>query len=271
VIIQGQERVALAKKNARADSLDRYVPLPDKIKNALEVAAGHARAMRAASRYLKNKISKLRLGIPKQIKLPQHFPYAVGSPVMFLLPSGLRVEHILCAHISKDLWYCHAGTPAQGELGHFPFHPRELVVQSLHDRWHPWQPQRHRLRGRCVRRGLVTAAMKRKCKFEEIVAHATWLAEAFRARQNHAPLNLDVATAAIDFTEEAFAGAARDPWNANVCAVWQICYGDTASPSAIGDVEPQHCMRSCSYRKYSGPPEGFAADLFPIGSCSSSK
>ena len=66
-----------------------------------------------------------------------------GAAVMIRLPCGRRVEHVLCAHVSGDLWYCHAGSPKEGELNMIdPFCAQDLVIRDLALRWHPSQPQR---------------------------------------------------------------------------------------------------------------------------------
>ena len=55
-----------------------------------------------------------RLGVPRKLEPPPH-SYAPGAAVILHLPSGRRVEHVLCAHILGDLWFCHAGSPKEGE------------------------------------------------------------------------------------------------------------------------------------------------------------
>ena len=72
-----------------------------------------------------------------------------------------------------------------------------------------------------MKRGLAVKALEKKFCFENVVAHAKWLAEFRRAQQRKVSPNLAAATAGIDFAEEAYAVAARSTWNSSVVAVWQ--------------------------------------------------
>ena len=173
---------------------------------------------------------------------------------MLCLPSGRRLEHVLCAHISGDLWYCHAGSPQEGELSTVdPFLAGGLVVQNIASRWRPRRMQRKRLRGCCVKHNLAAAAMEKRPFFERVVAIAKWKAEVHRAQERGVPMNLDAASTGVDFTEEAFGAAAASPWTSTMLAVWQ--WGErvfVADPCAhlAADIKMHYALRNAPYRLF---------------------
>ena len=253
----GMERVATAKKSARCDSIAKYVPLPDELRNALEMESHHEKVQAEVRRALPGTTFHLRLGMPEKLEAPLGSS-APGSAVMLRLPCGRRVEHVLCAHISGDLWYCHAGSPKDGELNLIqPFHRRDLVIRSLACSWHTWQAQRKRLQGRCVKRNLATAAMQNRACFELAVAMARWSAEAYRAKQLGVPMHPAAATAGVDFSEEAFKAAAASPWTSTMLAMWQWAepapHADLHS-QLCGDVQMCYALRSAPYRHFCSMP-----------------
>jgi len=210
----GQERAALAKKSARCDSIAKYVPLPDKLKNVLEIENHYEKVLAEARRALPGTTFSLRLGVPRKLEPPPH-PYAPGAAVMLRLPSGNRVEHVLCAHVSGDLWYCHAGSPKEGGLNTVePFSAKDLVIQNLAGCWRPWQ--RKRLRGRSVKRDLAATAVEKHACFERVATIAKWRAEVHRAQERGMPIHIAAVCAGVDFTEEAFWAAAKSPWTSAV-------------------------------------------------------
>ena len=250
----GQERTAVVKKSARIDTIGRFVPLPQQLKGILDIETAYLRVLDMARQRFPRTTFNLRLGVPKKLEAPPH-PYAAGASVMLRLPSGQRVEHVLCAHISGNLWYCHAGNPKEGVLNIIdPFNAAGLVIQSLASCWHPWQLQRKRLRGRCTKRGLEAAVMEKRSCFERVVAIAKWKAEAYRAREHGEPVCISAASAGVDFTEEALGAAAASPWTSTVFAVWQ--WGDTAlDRDNYLDVEMRYALRWADYRSFSCAPQ----------------
>ena len=256
----GLERVALARTSARADAMNKYVPLPDRLKNILHIDAHYDKVRAEAQRAFPATTFNLRLGMPRKLEPPPH-PYAPGAAVMIRFPSGKRAEHVLCAHVSGSLWYCHAGSPKDGELSITePFRITDLVVQDLANSWRPLQAhckRRKRLQGRCIKRNLAATAVQHRDCFERVVAKAKWDAEAFRAKQRGVPMHLAAATVGVDFSEEAFKTAAASPWTSTVLAVWQW-----AAPAPL-DRPPAHlcpdsqmcyALRSATYRSFCSCP-----------------
>ena len=259
----GQERTALARKFARCDAIAKYVPLPVELKNILNIEAQYAKVLAEAKRVFPGTTFNLRLGVPRKLEPPAN-PHAPGATVMLCLPFGRRAEHVLCAHISGDLWYCHAGSPKEGGLNAIdPFRAEDLVIRSLASCWRPWQLQRKRLLGRCVKRNLATAATEKRPCFERLVAIAIWKAEAHRAQQRGVPMDIAAASAGVDFTDKAFGAAIASPWTSKVLAVWQ--WGEKvldADPGAhlVGDIEMRYALRSASYRIFCSMPESVLPD-----------
>jgi len=253
----GLERAALAKKSARCDALAKYVPLPEQLKTALEIETHYGKVQEEARREFPGLAFNLRLGVPRKLEPPPHL-YAPGAAVMIRLPSGRRVEHVLCAHISGDLWYCHAGSPKEGDLhSSWPFRTTDLVVQSLARVWYP--RQRKRLKGRCVKRDLAAAAAQHGACFEPAVAMARWRAEAYRAKERKAPMNFAAATAGVDFSEEAFKAAAAKPWTSTVLAVWQWAADapmDRPHTHLCPDIQVCYAIRKAQYRSFRDRPRG---------------
>ena len=240
------ERAAISRKIARSDAIDRYVPLPDVLRRILVHEADVALVKAAAARRFLGTAFNLRLGVPRQLQLPPESLFAAGGAVILHVPPGQRVEHLLCAHISGDLWYCHPGSPKDGDLhSTIPFATRDLVVRDIS--WQCKRPLRTRLRGRTVKRDLAAIAVKHKSCFELVVAYAKWKAEVHRARERGGHRNIYAATAGIDFEAPA------TPWSA-VVAVWQwaenLCdqvgmqmrYAIHSSPLHIVRALPEHLV-----------------------------
>lgn len=253
----GFVRVAIAKKSARFDAIDQYVPLPAALKNILQIDAHYDAVLREARRILPTATLNLRLGIPKKLE-PPSISRAPGATVVLQLPSGKRVEHVLCARVYGDVWYCHAGSPEHGDLSVMrPFRIGGLVLHDLTRAWHPRQAKRKRLRGRCVKRDLAAAASKHWPSFERLVAVARWKAERERAKKRGMPMLLDAATAGVDFTEKAFEEAGHKPWTSTILAVWQWA---AAAPQhgphtrLGGDVHMQYSLRNAPYRIFGSMP-----------------
>ena len=259
----GMERVALARKTARGDAIAKFVPLPNQLKIALQVEACYDKVRAEAQRVLPAMTFNLRLGVPRRLGPPPH-PYAPGAAVMIRLPSGRRVEHVLCAHVSGELWYSHAGSPKEGDLNIVnPFRTHDLVVQNLASCWHPWPTQRKRLRGRCVKRGLAAAAAQYRACFERVVAMARWAAEVDRAKRRRGSMHLAAATAGVDFSEEAFQAAAANPWTSTILAVWEWAAEaplDRPRTHLCPGVQVCHDMRDVPYRLFCSSPQEVLPD-----------
>lgn len=259
----GLERVALARTSARGDAINKYVPLPDQFKNVLQIEAHYDKVQAEARRTFPATTFNLRLGMLRRLEPPPH-PYAPGAAVMIRLPSGRRVEHVLCAHVSGSLWYCHAGSPKEGDLSiSKPFRITDLAVKDLGDSWRPWQVQHNRLRGRCIKRNLAAAAAQHRACFERVVAMARWNAEAYRAKQRGVPMHLAAATAGVDFSEEAFKAAAANPWTSTVLALWQWAASaplDRPPAQLCPDTQMRYAMRNATYRSFCSWPRGVLPD-----------
>ena len=263
LVSNGQERTAVATTSARCDSITKYVTLPDQLKKVLKMEAHYMKVLAEARQAFPGTTFSIRLGVPRKLEPPPH-PYAPGAAVMIRLPSGHRVEHVLCAHVSGDLWYCHAGSPKEGSLNTVkPFCSRDLVIHTLARCWCPWQLQRKRLRGRCTKRNLTATAVDKRACFERVVAIAKWKAEAYRAQERKVPMHVAAASAGVDFTEEAFQEAATRPWTSTVFAVWQwdekafetdlhTCFG--------ADIQMRYALRSASYRLFHSTPQAVLPD-----------
>ena len=72
-------------------------------------------------------------------------------------------------------------------------------------------------------------------RFEQVVAIGTWKAEAYRAQEQGVPMHIAIASAGIDFNEDAMGVAAASPWASTTLAVWQWS-------ERVPDTDPHACL-----------------------------
>ena len=113
---------------------------------------------------------------------------------------GERIEHILCANISDDVWLCHPGTlTLNGIDTTWPFHPvhlRSVDIKSSRGVGHD-RPKK-RLRGRVQYRELLSHAEKYFLDVDLICGLAIWLAEECRAVNDRRSVDRNVAESALE-------------------------------------------------------------------------
>ena len=91
----GHEYKFWAEKPARSGSIQKYVPMPEKLRSILSLEMQYQAMVESASLQYPSCIFNVRVGVGKNIQLPPAFSKAVGATVMLHVTGGRRVEHVL--------------------------------------------------------------------------------------------------------------------------------------------------------------------------------
>ena len=150
------------------------------------------------------------VGVPKPV-LPALAGLAPGACVA-LSEGGSRVNYVLVAHVSGDVWFCSTGGKTFGEtivpetVWHGDFcAPRDVV----RDAWDEALRSKLRVAPRVKAGYLRTLMREHPAAFDALVAHKTWEAEELRASAGNRPVDFAAAGAMYERNPFVFVSYAK--------------------------------------------------------------
>ena len=122
------------------------------------------------------------VGVPRPVTIHTDGRIELGS-ILKLAMGIAPVEHVLCAHIRDQSWFCHRGSLDGYALSATPFAEKDLVVKDVGaDLWvDGLERPRKRVRTHLRMGKLAEEIRKHSEAFDHAVVRAHWKAEEIRA------------------------------------------------------------------------------------------
>ena len=148
------------------------------------------------------------VGVPRPVTIHTDGRIELGS-ILKLAMGIAPVEHVLCAHVRDQSWFCHRGSLDGYVLSATPFAETDLVVKDLGtDLWiEGVERPRKRVRTHLRMGKLAEEIHIHSEAFDHLVARAHWKAEEIRA--NGGPMDESSALAGYDPNPFNWTGGTR--------------------------------------------------------------